>query len=227
MRSISRGTSPGNHGVAGGRAEGVQRRVHEAPDVDVPDLDHARDRQEREGRVHDAVAGLHQNHEPAAVDAVGQDPADRREYEDGNRAHQSGEPQVEGGTRQLVDEPQLQGSLDVEAEGCGQDRQTDQAEATVDQCAAGWLQSRDPPFACFVSAVSVAGAALPPPRRARGWLCGRTAVFGFHQRTVALVHLLPVGRALLGAVDLVVREVQERYPGGSHLAVIPSTPRAA
>ena len=61
-------------------------------DIDVPDLDEARDRQERQPGVHRPVAGLHQYHEPAAVNAVGEDAAERREDEDGNPAHHSGEP---------------------------------------------------------------------------------------------------------------------------------------
>ena len=108
----------------------------------MPDFNQARDRQERQPGVHGPVAGLHQYHQPAAVDAVGEDAAERREDEDGNPAHQSGESQVQGRARQLVDEPQLQGSLDVETEGRGQDGQTQQAEVTMDQCAAGRFQLR-------------------------------------------------------------------------------------
>ena len=60
--------------------------------------------------------------------------------------------------RQLIDEPQLQGSLDVKTERSGEDGQPEQAEAAVYERAGVWPQPFGPPFPGFVGMTRLVGA---------------------------------------------------------------------
>ena len=119
--------------VRAGPRRGGQRGVHEGSEVEVPHRDEPGERQrpERQGdqRVH--VRG--QNDEPAPVDAVGDDPPGQGEHDGGRAAHQTGEPGQQRRARDLVDQPQLDGALELVADGRADERDVQQPEITDGQ----------------------------------------------------------------------------------------------
>ena len=82
----------------------------------MPDLNSMGQRQRRQNEGQQHRRHLRGDHDVAAVDAIGGDPAQRRKQKHGNLAGESHRPQQQSRTGQPVDQPRLRHALHPRAD---------------------------------------------------------------------------------------------------------------
>ena len=157
--------------------EGLARRNFEAADEsaeerqrdDLPDVDDAGERQDREGRRLDRRQDLARQDDPIAVPPVGQDARQRGHEERRNLPHEADDAKQHRRAREVVDEPRQGQALHPRA---------DQRDALAEE------EEAEVPVAQRTDHALASDGASPgtPPCTRRRWRWARSAVCGCRRR---------------------------------------------